>query len=146
MSSGQCLFDPNYNGYTHYFSSLQKWSRTYFSFHIANFHNTKLHPYSSFYMEERQMYSKWFCTIILFNKQYFPVTKLWNTFFLCPLGMKQFSQQPDHKNYYQEMGGNCLPQKQKNRIANAPSKKNQTWLLQANGVWVNRTSIYALDN
>lgn len=60
--------------------------------------------------------------------------------------MKQFSQQPDHKNYLSEMGGNCLAQKQKNRITNAPSEKIQTWLLQANRVWVKRTSISALDN
>ena len=81
MSSGQCLFDPNYNGYTHYFSSLQKWSKTYISFHIANFHNTKLHPYSSFYMEELGE-----CTVIGFAQSFylksntFPVIKLWNNF------------------------------------------------------------------
>ena len=68
------------------------------------------------------MYSNWFRTIILFKKQYFPCHKTLKKFFLCPLGMNQFSQQPDHKNYHQEMGGNCLSQKQKNRITNAPSK------------------------
>ena len=47
--------------------------------------------------------------------------------------MKQFCQLPDHKSNLSGMDGNCLPQKQKNNITNAPSEKIQKWLLLANG-------------